>query len=180
MNVSQIAVRYAKAFYLAALDAGKTEEAFRDISLIQSAIHDNPQFGDVLENPVVTDVEKKNVLKNAFYPFVQPLTTRFLDVILQNNREIFLPDIARDFIDLYKKEQGITYVKLTTTGIIDKTVVENIRNRLSQRLDSEVQMTTLTDPEIIGGFILNIEDVRFDASVRSALKNMKKELTRTN
>ncbi|HHJ11362.1 MAG TPA: ATP synthase F1 subunit delta [Bacteroidetes bacterium] len=179
MNVSQIAVRYAKAFYLAARDAGKLEEAFRDINLIQSVIQDNPEFRDVLDSPIITEAEKINVLKNSFYPHVQSLTAHFLDVILQNNREVFLPDIARDFIDQYKKQQGITYAQLTTTKTIGRNIVEKIKKRLSERLKSDIQLATLTDPEIIGGFILNIEDVRFDASVRSALQNMKKELTRT-
>ncbi len=179
MNVSQIAVRYAKAFYLAARDAGMLNKAFRDINLIQSAIQDNPEFRDVLDSPVITDAEKISVLKNSFYPFIQPLTAQFLNLILLNNREIFLPDIARNFIDQYKKLQGITYAQLTTTKTVDKKVVEKIKKRLSERLKSDIQLTPLTDPEIIGGFILNIEDIRFDASVRSALQNMKKELTRT-
>ena len=178
MNTSQIAVRYAKALFLSAQDASELKPVYQDINLIYSAIQDNPDFRTILDNPVLSKKDKKNLLKKSFYPYIKPLTGQFLDIILQNDREIFLPDMARDFIDLYKKQQGITYVELTTTTHVNNEIIEKIKKRLKERLHTEIQLTAKTDPEIIGGFILNIEDLRFDASVRSTLKNLKKELIR--
>ncbi len=178
MNTSQISVRYAKALFLSAHDADELEMVFHDVNLIFSAIQDNPDFRSVLDNPVVTNTDKRKILQNTFQSFIRPLTNHFLDIVLKNNREIFLPDMARDFIDLYKKEQGITYAQLITATPVNKKITGEIKRHLKERIKTEIQLSVYTDPNIIGGFILNIEDTQFDASVRSSLRNLKKELVR--
>ena len=177
MNTSKISVRYAKALFLAAEDAGTLEKIFGDVSLIHDVLGEVPRFRMILGNPVMAEKEKKDILNKTFGKYLDKLTVRFLDLLSENNRLVFLPDMARDFIDLYKKELGISYALLITAVQIDKKIVEKIRKDLADHLKKEVRLTTETDPEIIGGFILRIEDLQFDASITSALRRYKKELT---
>ncbi len=180
MNTSKISVRYAKALFLAAKDADILEKIFRNVTLIREVLEEVPEFKTTLGNPVMTEKEKRTLLDNTFREYLDDLTIKFLDLLTENNRLVFLPDMARDFIDLYKKELGISYAQLITAIKVDKKIIENIREKLSVHLKKKVQLTAKTDPSIIGGFILRIEDLQFDASIASELKRYKKELIKRN
>jgi F-type H+-transporting ATPase subunit delta len=178
MNTSKISVRYAKALFLAAKDAGTLDTTFRDASLIMEVLADVPDFRTLLGNPVMTDHEKRVLLDKSFGKYLDKLTVKFLDLLTTNNRLLFLPDMVRDFIDLYKKELGISYAQLITAVKIDPKISEKIKESLATHLKKKVQLTTELDPSIIGGFILRIEDLQFDASIASALNRYKKELVK--
>jgi F-type H+-transporting ATPase subunit delta len=178
MNTSKISVRYAKALFLAAKDAGTLEKTFKDAGLIQEVLGDVPEFRTLLGNPVMSEKEKRTLLDKSFGKYLEPLTLKFLDLLTANNRLLFLPDMVRDFIDLYKKELGISYAQLITATRIDPKITEKIKESLAKYLKQQVQLTSETDPSLIGGFILRIEDLQFDASVASALKKYKKELVK--
>ena len=180
MNTSKISVRYAKALFLAAKDADILEKIFRDATLIREVLEEVPEFRITLGNPVMTEKEKRTLLDNTFGEYLDDLTIKFLDLLTENNRLVFLPDMVRNFIDLYKKELGISYAQLITAVRVDKKIRENIREKLSAHLKKKVQLTAKTDPSIIGGFILRIEDLQFDASIASELNRYKKELINRN
>lgn len=178
MNTSKISVRYAKALFLAAKDAGTLDRTYEDASLIHEVLGDAPGVRTLLGSPVMTDKEKREILDRSFSQYLDKLTIKFLDLLTENNRLFFLPDMVRDFIDLYKKEQGISYAQLITAIKIDPKIAEKIRDNLASHLKKKVQLTPVTDPSIIGGFILRIEDLQFDASIASALNRYKNELVK--
>ncbi len=178
MNTSKISVRYAKALFLAAQEKDLLERIFRDATLLDQVLGEVPEFRETLGNPVLTEKEKKDILEKTFAPYLDDLTLRFLDLLATNNRLIFLPDMVRDFIELYKKEQGISFARLITAVPISRETVDKIAANLRKALGNEVRLTPETDPDLIGGFILRIDDLQFDASVASALKKFKKELTK--
>ena len=180
MNTSKISVRYAKALFLAAKDAGTLENTFRDATLIGEVLHEVPEFRTTFGNPVMREKEKRKLLDNTFGKYLEDLTIKFLDLLTENNRLIFLPDMMRDFIDLYKKELGISYAELTTAVRVDEKIRDKIKENLEAYLKEKVHLKATTDPSIIGGFILRIEDLQFDASVASELKRFKKELISRN
>ena len=176
MNTSKISVRYAKAFFLASKDAGTLDKTFKDAELIHEVLGEVPGIRTLLGNPVMTESEKRKILDKSFGKYIDKLTIKFLDLLTENNRLLFLPDMVRDFITLYKKEQGISYAQLITAVKIDPGIVEKIKDNLASHLKKKVRLSPVTDPAIIGGFILQIEDLQFDASISSALKRYKKEL----
>ena len=178
MNTSKISVRYAKALFLAAKDAGTLEKTFKDAELMHEVLGDVPEFRTLLGNPVMSPKDKRALLDRSFGKYLTPLTVKFLNLLTENNRLLFLPDMVRDFIDLYKKELGISYAQLITAVKIDPKVTEKIKESLAKYLKQQVQLTSEIDPSLIGGFILRIEDLQFDASVASALKRYKKELVK--
>ncbi len=180
MNTSKISVRYAKALFLSAQEAGKLEKIFHDADLIHQVLREVPEFRETLGNPVLPEKEKIKILEHTFGPHIDELTFRFLNLLSRNNRLVYLHDMMRDFIDLYKKELGIAFATLITAVKIKEEIVKKIAEKLQEALHQEVRLSSQTDPAIIGGFILRIEDLQYDASVTSALNKYKQQLIKRN
>ncbi|NOY37815.1 MAG: ATP synthase F1 subunit delta [Chlorobi bacterium] len=178
MNQSKISVRYAKALFLAARDMQVLDAVYQDMSLVRQLFSDLPELSTILENPVITPKQKRALFEQTFKKYVQPLSYRFFQLLLKNNREIFLPDITRVFADYYKKEKGITHAALHSAVKIRRDLKEKLTRLLKHQLKSDIQFSEIVDPELIGGFILTVEDEQYDASIRHQLQNIRQELSK--
>lgn len=176
MNESKIAVRYAKALFEGSLDQGKLDQVQEDLSALLSLEQQVPEFKDLLESPVLNASKKQDILTLLFKEKVDDLTYRFLIMISENKREAFLPSVCRVFKDLYKKKKGILAAQITTAGFLEELTAERVKLTLEDFFKSHVELQTEKNPELIGGFILRIEDKQLDASVATQLKKIKKGL----
>jgi F-type H+-transporting ATPase subunit delta len=95
---------------------------------------------------------------------------------VKNGRESFIPAIARVFIHETKKYKGITESVLTTAVKVDEKVKKQITDLISEVFTNKVELKEHIDPEIVGGFILQIEDNYINASIKNKLRIIKKEL----
>jgi F-type H+-transporting ATPase subunit delta len=107
---------------------------------------------------------------------VEKIILSLIDLIVKNGRESFLPAIARVFIHETKKYKGITESVLTTAVKVDDNVRKQITDLISEVFKTKVELKESIDPEIIGGFILQIDDNYIDASIKNKLRKIKKEL----
>ena len=94
-----------------------------------------------------------------------------------NGRESFLSAIARNFISATRKYKGITEVVLTTAVPVNEKIKKQIEELVTRVFNTKVDLKETVDKEIIGGFVLKVEDNFIDASVRNKLKKIQKELT---
>jgi F-type H+-transporting ATPase subunit delta len=98
----------------------------------------------------------------------------FIDILTKKNREPLLPEIAREFHNAYNVHKGVGKAKVTTTVPMDaktRAEFEAIVRKLSNR--KEVELEEKVDKDLIGGFVLNVEDKQIDASIRNSLKKLK-------
>jgi F-type H+-transporting ATPase subunit delta len=105
---------------------------------------------------------------------VTVLTMAFIDILTRKNREPLLPEIAKEFHNAYNVYKGIGKASVTTTIPMDaktRSVFEALVRKLADR--KEVELEEKIDKELIGGFILNVEDRQIDASIRNNLKKLK-------
>ncbi|MCF6365423.1 MAG: ATP synthase F1 subunit delta [Bacteroidales bacterium] len=175
MNTNRITVRYAKALFGLASEEEKAERINNDMHLIGETAK-IPDFRRFLENPVIFPSRKQVVFNKIFKEKVNELSLRFFKLLSDNKRETYLSSIARNYSELYRKFYGIKYVQLTTTFKIDDKLKKDISDIISTEFKTKVEMTEQVDKEIIGGFVLTVENLQYDASVATKLKNIKKEL----
>ncbi len=174
MNQSKIAVRYAKAFFELALEKNQLEKLKKDIDTIAAAsVQQDIQL--LLESPVVKTSKKKKLLASIFKEKVEAMSLNFLLMIADNKREMHIPAICRNFIDRYRKHKGIKAAKVTTALDIDDDLKKQISKVIADVFNSEVELTTAENTELIGGFILRVGDQQIDASVSTKLKKIKRE-----
>ena len=176
MDESKISVRYAKALLSLAKEKQVAQLVKTDMEMIYHLFETMPRFDQVLKSPVVAIKEKRKLFEDVFAENLNPMTYSFLMMLITNNRETYLKDIARNFHDSYRKEAGYKAARLTSAIEIDPATVEQFRALIRKHFMTEVDLTCKVDSKLIGGFVLQVEDQQIDASVAAKLKKLKKEL----
>lgn len=179
MNYSKIGVRYAKALLLVAVEENTLEKIKNDMQFIHDTIITVPEFNFIFNSPVVKQSEKQNIFKTTFSSFISKTTINFVEMLIENRRENRLEDVIRNFFDQYKNYKGIVSASLTTPIAIDDKIKNQISQLLKSKYNKTIELTSKTDSSIIGGFVLQIEDTQYDASVQTKLKKVRNELINT-
>ena len=178
MNDSKISVRYSRALFQSALEKKILDKVNQDMILI-TEICKVPETKEFLKSPVIVPSKKIDIFHKILGDNVEMITLSLIDLVVKNGRESFLPAIARVFINETMKYKGITKSVLTTASKVDKKVKNQISELISDVFSTKADLEEVTDPEIIGGFILRVDDNYIDASVRTKLNKIRKELMRS-
>jgi F-type H+-transporting ATPase subunit delta len=175
MNDSKISVRYSRALFQSALEKKILDKVNQDMIFI-SEICKIAETKEFLSSPIIVPSKKQAIFHNILGDNVEKITLSLIDLIVKNGRESFIPAIARNFIHETKKYKGITESVLTTAVKVDDKVRKQIIDLISEVFKTQVDLKETIDPEIIGGFILRIDDNYIDASLKNKLRKIKKEL----
>jgi F-type H+-transporting ATPase subunit delta len=175
MNDSKISVRYVRAIFQSAQEKKILDKVYQDMIFI-SEICKNKETKEFLHSPIIIPSKKEAIFHKMVEGNVEKITLSLLDLIVMNGRESFIPAIARNFIHETKKFKGVTESVLTTAIKVDDNVRKQIIDLISTVFKTEVELKENLDPEIVGGFILQVEDNYIDASIRNKLRKIKKEL----
>jgi F-type H+-transporting ATPase subunit delta len=175
MNDSKISVRYAHALFQSALEQKILDKVYGDMVFL-SEICTIPEFKEMLISPIIVPSKKTAIIHNTIGNNLENITFSLIDIIVKNGRESFLPAIARQFIRETKEYKGITESVLTTAVKVDPALLKKISDLISKIFKTKVELRELVDKDIIGGFVLKIEDNYIDASVRNKLRKIEKEL----
>lgn len=179
MNDSTIRVRYAKAFFSVAKEKNMIKTLRTDIEKVLVVCKQSAEFNHLLESPVVSTSKKLELINELFKKEINEVTLNFLLLITKNKREIYIPGICRNFLELIKKDQNIRSAVITTATEIDKNTIDKIETFMGKELNATIELSSKIDPEIIGGLILRIDDKQFDSSVDTKLKKIKQHLLET-
>jgi len=175
MNDGKISVRYAHALFQSALEKKILDKVYRDMIMVLE-VCSVPEFKELLKSPIIRPSKKAEIIHNTIGGNIDKLTGSFIALIVKNGREIFLPGIAREFIRATKEFNGITESVLTTAVKVNEDVKKRISDLIADIFKTKVELSEVIDRDIIGGFILKIEDNYIDASVRNKLRKIEKEL----
>lgn len=177
MDDGKISVRYAKALLSDAKELHCETEVYEGLVRLTDnyslAIH---SFNEVLSNPMIASEEKLKLLHTAVGDPVHPCLSQFLAFLTEKRREdkIFL--VALKYQEMYRKAKHILRVEVTTATTVEDPIVGKIQDFVEQNSQCSAEMHVKVDPELIGGFILDIENQRMDASVTGQLQRLKEEL----
>lgn len=175
MNESKISTRYAKALYNLAREKNLINRIVEDNIEIAKIIDNVTEFGELLDNPVITNTKKKEIFRLIFKS-LDKITLDFLDLLIENNRESYLKDITRVFLDLYYKGAGIRKVTLVTAKTTDSSTKEKILQILKNQIGDKIELTEVIDEKVIGGFILRIDDKQIDRSIATQLQKIRQQI----
>lgn len=178
MNDSKISVRYSRAIFQSSLEKKILDKVNQDMILI-SEICKNAETKEFLNSPIIIPSKKMEIFHKMFGNNVEQITLSLIDLVVKNGRESFLPAIARVFIHETMKYRGITKAVLTTAYKVDDKVRNQIIEMISGVFKTKVELEEIIDNEIIGGFILRVDDNYINASVKNKLNKIKKELMRS-
>jgi F-type H+-transporting ATPase subunit delta len=176
MRQYKVANRYAKALFTLAVETNQLETVNRDVELISAIDHE--EFRRVLMSPIISGDKKAELFRAVYGKSVSELTSKFFNLVFQKGRVTSLSEIRADFEEQYRAYKKIKIVKLTTAVPISDTLVDDLRKGIManpQYQEYTLQMESIVDERLIGGFVLQIGDDFYDASIRHDLDVIKKQ-----
>jgi len=176
MNDSRLASRYAKALFQIAKERNQVETVKQDLSKLTGLLTDCPEFKWLLDSPVIMSSDKARMAEKALSGAVEPVTLEFLKLLIRHRRENNLFSTCRMFMELYKTDQGILEARIESAVSLDVKFLDGLKMRLEESSHQKIDLKTETNEDLIGGFVLTLEDQQLDASVQSKLKRIRQEL----
>lgn len=170
--------RYARALYKFAGENGAQESVYAEMNRVIEAFAANPTLGKVLSNPFVAPDDKRKLLLAAAGEKPGDDYRRFVSLILDHRREEFALLMAYAYRDIYRKENNISTVRITTAAQLPEEEMAKLKQVVQNAYKDRVfEYTSAVDPDIIGGFIIDVDNTRMDASISNELEQLRQNLS---
>ncbi|MBQ2786862.1 MAG: F0F1 ATP synthase subunit delta [Bacteroidaceae bacterium] len=179
MNAGIVSSRYAKALLEYATELHIEEDIYRSMFTLIASISEVKDFLVALQNPMLSSVDKVNLVCEAAQDNTVHFT-HFIRLVIKQGREEFLLFMAQSYIMLYRRHKNIASVKLTSAVALPHNIEQRIINLIKECGYSEVELENIVDDSIIGGFILETDSRRLDASLSGALRKIEKQIVDNN
>lgn len=178
MRTSRAALRYAKALLLEADEQSNAEVMQQDMQSVYATIQASKDLRLALGNPLIKSVDKKEILLEVFAK-QSKATHELIAVLVHNKRTDLFAEIAKTYIDLYNERIGVKEVEvITATALTPEMETRVLAKAKEITKANEVILTSTINPDLLGGFIIRVGDVEYNASVSNQLMSIKKEFTK--
>lgn len=171
-------MRYAKALLRFAQEKGEDEKVYAETSTLAQAFLSVPALQHAMNNPVLSDEAKEQLLIKAACGSATPSASlaRFIPLVVRKQRADVMPFVAQSYGTVYRKHKNIIRGKLVVPTAVDDRLVGRLQGMLEEKSRCRMDFQVVEDASIAGGFVLEYDTYRLDASVRSQLAKLKREL----
>lgn len=176
MALQTVASRYAKSLLELCLEQGSLDTTLADLETFESAL-ESKELVHLIKSPIVSSEKKLKIYQEVFGGKMGKLSNSFFELLIKKGREPYIPIIIDEFKSQVNTHRGISSVTLTSATPIGEEVLAQIKKGLAESSEtlSEIDVETVIDPSLIGGFKLTIGDKLYDASVAHKLERLRKE-----
>jgi len=174
MKTSRAAIRYAKALLLESVEKNSIEETFNDMVLVEKTFANNMELKHMVDSRVIKNSIKLSSL-NLIFKQLSSLSRSLIKVLFENNRMNILDVVALKFIERYKEFKGIQSATVTTAVPLNYELENQVLETISKLTNKKTTLINKVDRSLVGGFILRVGDIEYNASFKNKLKNIKQE-----
>lgn len=177
MISSDLAKRYARAFFDIAVEEGKIEDYGRELATFATLIVQNKALQEFLANPIFELKSKKNVIEELLgRTQISGRTANFLRLLVDKQRINFLGEIENAYREFMDKSLKKVRVSVKTPYPLTSELEGALKQRVAEMTGKEVEMTVEDDASLIGGLIVRVGDTMYDGSIKTQLGNIRKLL----
>lgn len=177
MISSDLAKRYARAFFDIAVEEGKIEDYGRELAAFASLIVQNKALQEFLANPIFELKSKKNVIEELLgRTQISGRTANFLRLLVDKQRINFLGEVENAYREFMDKSLKKVRVSVKTPYPLTSELEGALKQRVAEMTGKEVEMTVEDDASLIGGLIVRVGDTMYDGSIKTQLGNIRKLL----
>ncbi len=176
MAGTRAAIRYAKAVLDLAKDQNTVETVNNDMVLIANSVAKSKDLSDMLQSPVLRSEVKKSALLEVFKDS-NTITVGLIDTLISNKRINILSEVASMYNRLYDQYRGSEVATVITAIPLTDELKSKVLAKAKELTGKDVELKNIIDQSIIGGFILRIGDIQYNASITNQLNKLKREFT---
>ena len=172
MDIGVISVRYARALLKSATDAKIEDDVYKEMQTMAKTYSEVPQLRQTIDNPMLSKDTKQQLLLTAVGEKPCELTKAFISLVLKEDRENVMQFITNSYVTLYRQQKNVIRGRLITAAAVSPATEQKMRQMVESKTNGTVEFETEVNPDIIGGFILEYDTYRMDASVKSKLNSI--------
>lgn len=176
MDIGVISVRYTRALLKRSVEAKNEDQVYKEMAQIAKSYIDVPELKHTIDNPMLANTTKQRLLQTAAGEKVSELTQNFIKIVLKEGRESIMQFMANSFVTLYRQHKNVISGKLITAAPVSADIQNRMKQMVMSNTNGTVEFETEVNPDIIGGFILEYDTYRMDASVKSKLNTILSQL----
>ena len=176
MDIGVISTRYARALLKSATDGKLEEQVYQEMMTLAKSYTEVPALRQTIDNPMLEKSKKQTLLETAAGGSPSKLTQSFIALVLKEDRENMVQFMAYSYVTLYRKQKNVIRGKLTTAARVSAETELKMRQMVESKTQGTVEFETEVNPDIIGGFILEYDTYRMDASVKTKLNTILNQL----
>jgi ATP synthase F1 delta subunit len=173
--MEEIAQVYARSLFEVASEQDKLDVVKQQLGEFAAALHENRELAVFFFSPYFSAVEKKDGLHKAVEG-ADPAVMNFLEALIERHRMPAIFRIRTDFEVLYDKTNKLLPVTVTSAIELDSETIESLGKRIGEQTGNEIELTSKVDPEILGGIVLRVGNFIMDASIRTRLEQLRREV----
>ena len=174
MSGTRAAIRYAKAVLELAKDQNTVETVNNDMTLISNTVEKSIDLSLMLKSPVVRSEIKKATLLEVFKNS-NTITVGLINILIHNKRINILSEVASKYNQLYDQFRGREVAIVTTAITLTNDLKTKVLAKAKELTGKDVEVKNIVDQNIIGGFILRVGDIQYNASITNKLNKLKRE-----
>jgi F-type H+-transporting ATPase subunit delta len=175
--MEEIAVVYARSLFEAALDADKLDVLREQLGEFADALDGDRQLQVFFFSPYFSTSEKKDGLKRALEG-ADDLFVNFLELLLENHRMPVIFRVRRGYDRLWEAHNRLLPVEVTSAVELDEETVRSIGDRIAEQTGRKVELSSTVEPGILGGIVVRVGNQILDASIRTRLDSLRKQVVR--
>lgn len=176
MNTGLIAHRYAKALLKLVQETGTGEKVYSQACVIVLRMQEIGQLADAIQkHPEVCLGRKLEILGATVGETLAEELDRFVRLVFGNRRIDLLLRMLSSFLDQYRVANGIRVGRLVTACPVPQ-LKASLEELMHEKTGTRVQLEESVDESLIGGFVLQVDDLRMDASVQNQFRRLHDEL----
>ena len=177
--MEDIAEVYSRALFEVAKDEDELDEIHDQLGEFADALadEDNRELRLFFFSPYFSSEEKKDGVEKVVSGANERFAN-FLKLLAERHRMPALPRIRRQFDSQWAEERRLLPVTVTSAVELDESLVKGIGDRIQEQTGRTVDLSSDVDPEVIGGLVVRVGNMVMDASVRSRLEQIRKQVTK--
>lgn len=173
--MEEIARVYADALFEAAEAKGNLDDVHSQLDQFTDEISESNDMRVFFFSPYFSSAEKREAISQAISGASSELVN-FLELLAEKHRMPAIFRIRQRFDELWAKANKRLEVTLTSAVELDKKIVDQVGKQIERQTDRSIDLTSEVDPEILGGLVLRVGNKVLDASLRSKLEKLRKEV----
>jgi F-type H+-transporting ATPase subunit delta len=173
--MEEIAEVYARSLFEVATERDILDTIREQLNQFADALHDNRDVAVFFFSPYFASDEKKAALHRAVTG-ADPAMMNFFEALIERHRMPVIFRIRTRFEELWDKTNKLLPVQVTSAVELDPATVEQIGQRIGEQTGNKIELSSRVDPDIIGGIVLRVGNFIMDASIRTRLEKLRREV----
>ena len=175
--MEEIAAVYARSLFEVAKEQDKLDKIRDQLGEFADALDATRELQVFFFSPYFSTIEKQDGLDRAVSD-ADPILVNFLKLLIENHRMPVIFRVRREFDQLWRQENKLLPVTVTSAVELDKATVNQIGDRIAEQTGRKIELSATVEPEILGGLVVRVGNSILDASIRNRLEQLRKQVAR--